>query len=48
LTICTELVGFSTSVSRVPGAPPRTSTPPVVSSFKMTTVQPVGRSLKVK
>ena len=48
LTICTLFTGLSTSVSRVPGAPPRTSTPPVVSSFTMMAVQPVGRSVSVK
>ena len=42
----TELWGASTSVSRVPGAAPRTSTPPTVPSGQITTVQPVGRSLK--
>ena len=47
LTIWTLFTGFSRSVSRVPGAPPRTSTPPVVPSLKRIAVHPVGRSLSV-
>src|SRR5262245_17545288 len=43
------LSGSSRSVSRVPGAPPRCETPPVAPSpSTMTTVQPVGRSARVK
>ena len=44
-TACTSLtraVGRSRSVSRVPGAEPRTSTPPTAPSSQMTTVQPVA------
>ena len=50
-TACTveiAFVGASRSVSRVPGAAPRTSTPPTVPSGASTTVQPVGRRASVK
>src|SRR3990170_5025126 len=42
-TACTSWIrvpGRSRSVSRVPGAPPRTSTPPTAPSSQRTTVQP--------
>ena len=42
-TCCTVLSGRSSSVSRVPGAPPRTSTPHTAPASQRTTVQPVGR-----
>ena len=41
-------IGSSKSVSRVPGAAPRTSTPPTAPLSTSTTVQPVGRSESVK
>ena len=43
----TELSGDSSSVSRVPGAAPRTSTPATAPSSTSTTVQPVGRRVSV-
>src|SRR5579871_3492179 len=46
-TCCTVLVGCSRSVSRVPGAEPRTSTPAVAPFSKSRTVQPVGRRASV-
>jgi hypothetical protein len=40
--------GSSSSMSRVPGAPPRTSTPATMPSAPVRiTVQPVGRSVRV-
>src|ERR1700693_4695138 len=42
------LVGLSRSVSRVPGAEPRTSTPAVAPFSKIRTVHPVGRRESVK
>jgi hypothetical protein len=47
LTLSTMLSGFSRSVSRVPGAPPRCDTPPTTSPSARMTVQPVGRSVSV-
>src|SRR6185437_9228491 len=47
-TRSTVLIGLSRSVSRVPGAEPRTSTPPIAPWSNRTTVQPVGRRLSVK
>jgi hypothetical protein len=47
-TLSTRLVGLSRSVSRVPGAEPRTSTPPTTPSSVRITVQPVGRRSSVK
>src|ERR1700722_12026660 len=47
-TCCTVLMGFSKSVSRVPGAAPRTSTPATAPLRKRIAVQPVGRRLSVK
>ena len=41
-TWSTRLRGFSRSVSRVPGAEPRTSTPATAPPSARTTVQPVG------
>ena len=41
-TCCTRLEGCSRSVSRVPGAAPRTSQPPTAPPRASTTVQPVG------
>src|SRR3990170_6153454 len=43
-TVCTRLTGSSRSVSRVPGAPPRTSTPPTAPLRHRITVQPVRAS----
>src|SRR5579871_1959615 len=43
----TAFVGDSRSVSRVPGAEPRTSTPAVAPASHKITVHPVGRSLSV-
>src|SRR5512136_1178733 len=40
-TFCTRCIGRSRSVSRVPGAPPRWSTPPTAPFTHSTTVQPV-------
>ena len=48
LTACTVFSGWSRSVSRVPGADPRTSTPATAGLSKSTTVQPVGRRSLVK
>ena len=46
--ICSAIfVGFSRSVSRVAGAAPRTSTPAVAPPSINTTVQPVGRAVRV-
>ena len=47
-TLSTTFSGASSSVSRVPGAAPRTSTPATTPSPASTTVQPVGRSVRVK
>ena len=47
-TLSTRLEGWSKSVSRVPGAAPRTSTPATAPSRVMMTVQPVGRRVSVK
>src|SRR5271168_3295478 len=47
-TCCTILMGLSRSVSRVPGAEPRTSTPAVAPASHRMTVHPVGRALSVK
>ena len=47
LTFCTWLTGSSRSVSRVPGAPPRTSTLATAPVSVRMTVQPVGRSVSV-
>ena len=44
----TVFVGFKRSVSRVPGADPRTSTPAVAPVPNNNTVQPVGRRESVK
>src|SRR5215212_2090682 len=41
LTTPTERSGSSSAVSRVPGAPPRTSTPPTVFGGQRIAVQPV-------
>src|SRR5437773_121300 len=41
-------MGFKRSVSRVPGAPPRTSTPAVAPASARMTVHPVGRRGSVK
>ncbi len=46
-TCWTVLTGSSRSVSRVPGAPPRTSTPATAPFGATMTVQPVGRSASV-
>ena len=46
-TLSTMLIGLSRSVSRVPGAAPRTSTPPVAPASAMMTVHPVGRRVSV-
>ena len=46
-TTPTRLAGWSKSVSRVPGAAPRTSTPPTAPASASTTLQPVGRSCSV-
>ncbi len=46
-TCSTMFIGSSRSVSRVPGAAPRTSTPPVAPASAMMTVQPVGRRVSV-
>ena len=48
LTSCTEFSGFNKSVSRVPGAAPLTSTPPIVPLGQITTVQPVIESSSVQ
>ncbi|SHV12770.1 Uncharacterised protein [Mycobacteroides abscessus subsp. abscessus] len=42
-TVATVLAGSSRSDSRVPGAPPRTSTAPVVPGGANTTVVPVAQ-----
>src|SRR6266545_94897 len=47
-TFCTWLTGLSRSVSRVPGAPPRTSTLATAPVSVRITVHPVGRSVRVK
>src|SRR5450432_4750407 len=47
-TFSTALIGASSSVSRVPGAAPRTSTPQTAPPSASTTVQPVGRRASVK
>ena len=47
-TFSTRLQGSSRSVSRVPGAAPRTSTPATAPSRAITTLQPVGRRVSVK
>lgn len=47
-TTPTRLAGSSRSVSRVPGAAPRTSTPPTAPARAITTLQPVGRRVSVK
>ena len=47
-TCSTVLTGSRRSVSRVPGAPPRTSTPQTAPASASTTVQPVGRRESVK
>ena len=39
----TSVVGFNRSVSRVPGPPPRTSTPPTAPPRASTTVVPVSQ-----
>ncbi|CAF4270535.1 unnamed protein product, partial [Adineta steineri] len=44
LTIFTVLIGSRRSVSRVPGADPRTSTPPTHVVLHSMTVHPVARS----
>ena len=46
-TSLTSAVGRSRSVSRVPGAPPRTSQPPTAPDSQRTTVQPVAESTSV-
>ena len=46
-TCSTAFSGESNSVSRVPGAAPRTSTPATAPSEVSTTVQPVGRRVSV-
>src|SRR6185503_10089443 len=48
LTFCTWFTGLRRSVSRVPGAPPRTSTLATAPASVRITVQPVGRSVRVK
>ena len=48
LTRSTVFTGFSRSVSRVPGAEPRTSTLATAAGSTRTTVHPVGRALSVK
>ena len=47
-TCSTLFSGDSRSVSRVPGAPPRTSTPATAPAPHSTTLQPVGRRGSVK
>ncbi len=47
-TFSTAFTGASSSVSRVPGAAPRTSTPQTAPPSASTTVQPVGRRESVK
>src|SRR5215469_13644746 len=47
-TCWTELMGLSRSVSRVPGAAPRTSTPATAPASQSTAVHPVGRCWEVK
>ena len=47
-TLSIALTGSSSSVSRVPGEAPRTSTPATAPSRAITTVQPVGRRGSVK
>ena len=47
-TTSTAFSGESKSVSRVPGAAPRTSTPPTAPFGVRITVQPVGRRVSVK
>jgi hypothetical protein len=47
-TFSTAFSGDSSSVSRVPGAAPRTSTPATAPAGVSTTVQPVGRRVSVK
>ncbi len=47
-TCCTRFTGSSRSVSIVPGADPRTSTPATAPASDRITVQPVGRSPRVK
>ena len=47
-TFSTVFTGASSSVSRVPGAAPRTSTPQTAPPSASTTVQPVGRRESVK
>src|SRR5262245_32153608 len=47
-TLSTVLIGFRRSVSRVPGAEPRTSTPATAPVSYRTTVQPVGLRDSVK
>ena len=47
-TLSIALTGSSSSVSRVPGDAPRTSTPATAPSRAITTVQPVGRRASVK
>ena len=46
-TFSTTFSGASSSVSRVPGAAPRTSTPATTPSPASTTVHPVGRPVTV-
>ena len=46
-TCSTLLTGSSSANSLVPGALPRTSTPPVAPSLAIMTVHPVARSLSV-
>ena len=43
----TRRAGWSRSVSRVPGEPPRTSTPPTAPLRHITTVQPVALARSV-
>ena len=47
-TRSTRRIGSSRSVSRVPGDPPRTATPPTALSPHSTTVQPVAASASVQ
>ncbi len=47
-TLVTSSSGRSKSVSTVPGAPPRTSTAATAAGSARITVQPVGRSARVK
>src|SRR3954471_4835700 len=46
-TFWTRLTGLRRSVSRVPGAPPRTSTLATAPASVRMTVHPVGRSVSV-